>query len=251
LLVGAATATGIAHALNIPLIPIHHMEGHLLSPLLDAEKPSFPFVSLLVSGGHTQLLRVDAIGQYTLLGDTVDDAAGEAFDKSAKLMGLSYPGGPAIAKLALAGKQGRYKLPRPKLHSGDLDFSFSGLKTAVLTTIKRDAVMPNDYPDLAAEVQAAIVDVLSAKCLKALVVAGGVSANLALRQQLLGGAKKLGARVFFPPLALCSDNGAMIAFAAALRVQDAIQKGADWKTTVAQNALAGFDVKPRWPMNQL
>jgi N6-L-threonylcarbamoyladenine synthase len=259
LLVGAATATGIAHALNIPLIPIHHMEGHLLSPLLDAEKPSFPFVSLLVSGGHTQLLQVDAIGQYTLLGDTVDDAAGEAFDKSAKLMGLSYPGGPAIAKLALEGKPGRYKLPRPKLHSGDLDFSFSGLKTAVLTTIKRDAVMPIDYPDLAAEVQAAIVDVLSAKCLKALeqtgfktlVVAGGVSANLALRQQLLGGAKKLGARVFFPPLALCSDNGAMIAFAAALRVQNAMQKGLDWRTTVAQSAIAGFDVKPRWPMNQL
>jgi N6-L-threonylcarbamoyladenine synthase len=259
LLVGAATATGIAHALNIPLIPIHHMEGHLLSPLLDAEKPSFPFISLLVSGGHTQLLQVDGIGKYTLLGDTVDDAAGEAFDKSAKLMGLSYPGGPAIAKLALEGEPGRYKLPRPKLHSGDLDFSFSGLKTAVLTTIKRDAVMPNDFPDLAAEVQAAIVDVLSAKCLKALeqtgfktlVVAGGVSANLTLRERLLGGAKKLGARVFFPPLALCSDNGAMIAFAAALRVQDAMQKGLDWRTTVAQSALAGFDVKPRWPMSQL
>ncbi len=259
LLVGAATATGIAHALQVPVIPIHHMEGHLLSPLLDAEKPSFPFVSLLVSGGHTQLLRVDAIGQYTLLGDTVDDAAGEAFDKSAKLMGLSYPGGPAIAKLALSGNAGRYKLPRPKLHSGDLDFSFSGLKTAVLTTLKRDNVMPADYPDLAAEVQTAIVEVLSAKCLKALeltgfnslVVAGGVSANLALRERLTAGAQKLKAKVYFPPLALCSDNGAMIAFAAALRVQQAIDEGLDWKTAVGQQATIGFDVKPRWPMNQM
>ena len=255
LLVGAAAATGLAYALQKPALPIHHLEGHLLSPLLSKDPPEFPFVCLLVSGGHTQLMRVDGVGQYQLLGDTVDDAAGEAFDKSAKLMGLSYPGGPAIAKLALLGDAKRFKLPRPMLRSTDCDFSYSGLKTAVLTTLKRDALESKDFPDLAASLQAAIVDVLCAKSLRALqttglmrlVVAGGVSANLALRQTLQNSAKANGWRVYFPELALCSDNGAMIAFAGALRAQAMIAQGLgfdDFKKW-------GFDVKARWPLAEL
>ena len=255
LLVGAAAATGLAYALQKPALPIHHLEGHLLSPLLSADRPDFPFICLLVSGGHTQLMRVDGVGQYHLLGDTVDDAAGEAFDKSAKLMGLSYPGGPAIAKLALQGDAKRFKLPRPMLRSADCDFSFSGLKTAVLTTLKRDALQPEDFPDLAASLQAAIVDVLCAKSLRALqttglmrlVVAGGVSANLALRQTLQSSAQANGWRVYFPELALCSDNGAMIAFAGALRAQAMIEQGLNF----TEYEKWGFDVKARWPLAEL
>jgi N6-L-threonylcarbamoyladenine synthase len=252
LLVGTAVATGLAVALERPLIGIHHLEGHLLSPLLSARPPGFPFVALLVSGGHTQLMRVDGVGRYALLGDTLDDAAGEAFDKSAKLLGLGYPGGPAIAALAESGRPGRIALPRPMLHSGDLDFSFSGLKTAVLTAVRRGLPDTQGRADLAAELQAAIVDVLVAKSLAAvratglsrLVIAGGVSANRRLRQALDTAAAGGRLEVFFPEPALCTDNGAMIAFAAALRLQAGLAQ-AD------AGAPAGFSVLPRWPLESL
>ena len=226
LLVGASVASGLGVALGCPVVGIHHLEGHLLSPLLAEPRPDFPFVALLVSGGHTQLMRVDGVGRYALLGETQDDAAGEAFDKTATLLGLGYPGGPALAKLAEGGDPRRFAFPRPMLASGDLDFSFSGLKTAVLTQVRaRGALADATRADLAASFEAAIVDVLVAKCLAALereglqrlVVAGGVGANAALRARLAAAAAARGARVFFPPLALCTDNGAMIAFAAALK----------------------------------
>ncbi|MGZ5041501.1 MAG: tRNA (adenosine(37)-N6)-threonylcarbamoyltransferase complex transferase subunit TsaD, partial [Usitatibacter sp.] len=220
LLVGASVATGIALALGKPAVGIHHLEGHLLSPLLAEPRPQFPFVALLVSGGHTQLMRVDAVGRYALLGETQDDAAGEAFDKTATLLGLGYPGGPALAKLAESGDARAFEFPRPMMASGNLDFSFSGLKTSVLTRM-RAIGNPDDATraNLAASFQAAIVDVLAAKCLEALrreglqslVVAGGVGANAELRRRLEGDAARVGARVHFPPLRLCTDNGAMIA----------------------------------------
>ena len=229
LLVGAGVACALAAALGKPVIGIHHLEGHLLSPFLSADPPKFPFVALLVSGGHTQLMRVDGVAQYQLLGETIDDAAGEAFDKSAKLLGLGYPGGPALARLAESGDPRAFALPRPLLHSGDLDFSFAGLKTAVLTQVKKLGADISDptRADLAASTQAAIVDVLLKKSLKALdatglkrlVVAGGVGANLALRQQLQTACQARGVRVHYPELALCTDNGAMIALTAALRLQ--------------------------------
>jgi N6-L-threonylcarbamoyladenine synthase len=253
LLVGAAVAQSLAYALGVPALGVHHLEGHLLSPLLSPDAPDFPFVALLVSGGHTQLMRVDGVGRYVLLGESVDDAAGEAFDKSAKLMGLGYPGGPALAKLAESGTPGRFGLPRPKLHSGDLDFSFSGLKTAVATRIARG--LPDDAAraDLAAEVQAAIVDVLVAKSLAALratgldtlVIAGGVSANRRLRERLARASETDGLRVHFPEPALCTDNGAMIAFAGSLRLQAMARQG------VAPPRAGGFDVRPRWPLETL
>jgi N6-L-threonylcarbamoyladenine synthase len=252
LLVGAGVAAGLAAGLGRPVAAIHHLEGHLLSPFLGDEPPTFPFVALLVSGGHTQLLDVEDVGVYRLLGDTVDDAAGEAFDKSAKLLGLGYPGGPALAALAERGDAQRFALPRPLLHSGDLDFSFSGLKTAVLTEVKRlgDAAAPQDRADLAASTQAAIVDVLVAKATAALrqtgrcdlVVAGGVGANRLLRQRLVADGARLRARVHFPPVALCTDNGAMIALAAALR----------WQRGRLDTASSGaFAVRPRWPLEAL
>ena len=226
LLVGASVAAGLGLALERPIVGIHHLEGHLLSPLLAEPRPEFPFVALLVSGGHTQLMRVDGVGQYALLGETQDDAAGEAFDKTASLLGLGYPGGPALAALAEKGNAKRFDLPRPMIASGTLDFSFSGLKTAVLTRL-RDLGHPDEAAraDLAASFQAAIVDVLATKCLQALereglerlVVAGGVGANARLRERLTKEAGQSGAKVFFPPLRLCTDNGAMIAFAAALK----------------------------------
>mgnify|MGYP000847443488 CR=1 FL=1 len=231
LLVGASVARSLAWSLNIPTIPIHHLEGHLLSPMLAEAVPDFPYVALLVSGGHTQLMHVKAIGQYELLGETLDDAAGEAFDKSAKLMGLPYPGGPALAALADKGDPKAYDLPRPMMHSGDLDFSFSGLKTAVLTTLRKleqqGPLNEQQRQDLAASVQAAIVEVLGYKAIKAvkasgsnrLVVAGGVGANRQLRDYLTRQMQKRNGQVFFPPLALCTDNGAMIAHAAAERVK--------------------------------
>ena len=226
LLVGSSVAEALGVALGVPTLPVHHLEGHLLSPLLSADPPAFPFVALLVSGGHTQLMRVSGVGDYVLLGETVDDAAGEAFDKTAKLIGLPYPGGPALAKLALEGRPGRFKLPRPMLHSKDFDFSFSGLKTAVLTAATAPDFTPADRADLAAEFQAAAVEVLVAKAMAALrhcglrqlVVAGGVGANLALRAALDAAAAKRKARVFYPELELCTDNGAMIAFAGAMRL---------------------------------
>jgi N6-L-threonylcarbamoyladenine synthase len=243
LLVGASVANSLAYALDIPTIGIHHLEGHLLSPLLSDPAPEFPFVALLVSGGHTQLMRVDGVGQYQLLGETLDDAAGEAFDKSAKLLGLGYPGGPALAKLAASGRPGLYKLPRPMLHSGNLDFSFSGLKTAVLTLVRQSDDNAQTRADIAYATQEAIVDVLAHKAraalaqtgLTQLVVAGGVGANQLLRSRLSDDIGRRGGRVFYPDLEFCTDNGAMIAFAGALRL--AQQQGVkDYR----------FNVKPRW-----
>jgi N6-L-threonylcarbamoyladenine synthase len=248
LLVGAGIGATLAHALGKPAIGVHHLEGHLLSPLLANPAPQFPFVALLVSGGHTQLMRVGGVGDYTLLGETVDDAAGEAFDKSAKLLGLGYPGGPAIAALAIKGRAGRFTLPRPMLRSDNLDFSFSGLKTAVLTAVHNQAPDPQGCADLAAELQAAIADVLVGKSLAALeqtglqrlVVAGGVGANRHLREQLTASAKRRGCTVFYPPLEFCTDNGAMIAFAGALRLQKGLHETA-----------SGFTVRPRWDLASL
>ena len=252
LLVGAGVACALGAALRKPVLGVHHLEGHLLSPFLSADPPEFPFVALLVSGGHTQLMRVDGVGQYELLGETIDDAAGEAFDKSAKLLGLGYPGGPALARLADFGDATSFKLPRPLLNSGDLDFSFAGLKTAVLTQARKFEGSPCEQQraDLAASTQAAIVEVLVKKSLKAhaqtglnrLVVAGGVGANAALREQLNAACAARGARVHYPELALCTDNGAMIALAAAMRLQAGVE---------APNRDYAFDVKPRWPLDQL
>ena len=247
LLVGSSIGRSLAHALGIPAVGVHHLEAHLLSPLLDARaRPSFPFLALLVSGGHTLLAQVDGLGAYTLLGESVDDAAGEAFDKTAQLLGLGYPGGPAVSTLAESGEPARFKLPRPMLNSGDLNFSFSGLKTAVLT-------LRNKHPeeaaraDIAAAFQDVMAEVLTEKSLQALkqtgsrrlVVAGGVGANKQLRQRLVAETAKLGAQVYFPPLDLCTDNGAMIAYAGAMRLQQ------------AQAGAQAFSVKPRWDLQEL
>jgi len=242
LLVGASFARGLAYALGIPAIGVHHLEGHLLSPLLSERAPRFPFVALLVSGGHTQLMRVEGVGKYALLGETLDDAAGEAFDKTAKLLGLGYPGGPALERLAMKGAPGRYDLPRPMLASGNLDFSFSGLKTAVLTLVKgeKDAAPA----DIARAFVEAIVEVLVAKCTRALettgldrlVFAGCVGANRQLREALDAQAKRRRFEVYYPEPALCTDNGAMIALTAALKIEAATGGG---------NA---FSVKPRWDL---
>ncbi|SDI45782.1 tRNA (adenosine(37)-N6)-threonylcarbamoyltransferase complex transferase subunit TsaD [Paraburkholderia phenazinium] len=253
LLVGASIANALAMAWDKPTIGIHHLEGHLLSPLLVDEPPPFPFVALLVSGGHTQLMRVTDVGVYETLGETLDDAAGEAFDKTAKLLGLGYPGGPEVSKLAEKGTPGAVVLPRPMLHSGDLDFSFSGLKTAVLTHVKKLGgadITEQAKADLARGFVDAAVDVLAAKSLaalkktrlKRLVVAGGVGANRQLREALSAAAKKRGFDVHYPDLSLCTDNGAMIALAGALRLQRwPDQSGKDY----------AFTVKPRWDLTSL
>jgi N6-L-threonylcarbamoyladenine synthase len=244
LLVGASFAHGLAAALGVPAIGIHHLEGHLLSPLLSARPPHFPFVALLVSGGHTQLMRVQALGRYELLGETQDDAAGEAFDKTAKLLGLGYPGGPALAQLAESGNPGRYKLPRPMLGSGDFDFSFSGLKTAAVTLLRNEPQAA--HADVARAFVEAVVEVLAAKCaaamartgLSQLVVAGGVGANRQLRAALDAEARKGGFDVVYPEPELCTDNGAMIALSGALRLR-------------AGNGTAtgsAFSVRPRWDL---
>ncbi|MCF8178244.1 MAG: tRNA (adenosine(37)-N6)-threonylcarbamoyltransferase complex transferase subunit TsaD [Sulfuritalea sp.] len=250
LLVGARFAESLAMALGVPALPVHHLEGHLLSPLLADDAPAFPFIALLVSGGHTQLMRVARVGAYQLLGESLDDAAGEAFDKTAKLLGLGYPGGPALAKLAESGVAGRCKLPRPMMNSGDLSFSFSGLKTAVLTAVRARDLTEGDKADLAAEFQEAVTEVLTSKAvaacrqhrLSALVVAGGVGANQRLRQRMDEAMAKIGGRVFYPELALCTDNGAMIAFCGAQRLllgeTPAMTQGA-------------FAVRPRWPLDQI
>jgi N6-L-threonylcarbamoyladenine synthase len=251
LLVGASVAHGMAYALGVPALGVHHLEAHLLSPLLSRPAPAFPFVALLVSGGHTQLMRVAGVGDYELLGETLDDAAGEAFDKSAKLLGLGYPGGPALAKLATLGQPGRYRLPRPMANSGDLDFSFSGLKTAVLLATREGPLTDAQRADLAAETQAAIVDVLVTKALAAVrhtglgqvVVAGGVGANLVLRARLGEEARRLGIAVFYPELEFCTDNGAMIAFAGAMRLQQ------DSGFGIRDPAETGFTVRPRWNLD--
>ena len=254
LLVCAAFAEALATSLGVPTLPVHHLEGHLLSPLLSKNPPRFPFVALLVSGGHTQLMRVTGVGQYALLGETLDDAAGEAFDKTAKLLGLGYPGGPALAQLAERGRPGAVKLPRPMLNSGDLDFSFSGLKTAVLVKVReltQDGAVLDDRQraDIACGFQDALVEVLVKKSLRAvresglkqLVVAGGVGANRELRRQLDARAAKAGIAVYYPELEFCTDNGAMIALAGALR----LQAGAATKPPGA------FAVRPRWPLADL
>ena len=247
LLVGCAFAEALALAIGKPTIPVHHLEGHLLSPLLSADPPSFPFVALLVSGGHTQLMRVTGVGAYELLGETLDDAAGEAFDKSAKLLGLPYPGGALLSKLAEQGTAGVYELPRPMLHSGDLNFSFSGLKTAVLTLVREQAEVSDTFKaDAARAFQEAIVEVLVRKSLKAikqtglkqLVVAGGVGANKQLRARLDDEARRKRFRVYYPELEFCTDNGAMIALAGCLR----LQAGSPAKPA------GEFAVQPRWPL---
>ena len=252
LLVGASVACGLGLALDKPVLGVHHLEGHLLSPLLARDPPAFPFVALLISGGHTQLMRVDGVGQYILLGETLDDAAGEAFDKSAKLLGLGYPGGPAISRLAEFGDPGAYTLPRPMLHSKDLNFSFSGLKTAVLTLVKNKIanICEQDKANVARAFVDAMVDVLVAKCLtalkhtglKRLVIAGGVGANRQLREALNAAAQKKRFRVFYPELEFCTDNGAMIAFAGAMRLQ---------VNQAAAKRDYAFNVRPRWPLDEL
>ncbi len=247
LLVGCAFAEALAVALDKPTIPVHHLEGHLLSPLLSSDPPSFPFVALLVSGGHTQLMTVTGVGEYELLGETLDDAAGEAFDKSAKLLGLPYPGGALLSRLAETGQPGVHQFPRPMLHSPDLNFSFSGLKTAVLTLVREQAELTDTFKaDAARAFQDAIVDVLVKKSLKAmkqtglkqLVVAGGVGANKQLRATLDDEARRRKFRVYYPELEFCTDNGAMIALAGCLRLQAG---------TPAKPA-GRFAVQPRWPL---
>jgi tRNA N6-adenosine threonylcarbamoyltransferase len=254
LLVGAATACALARGLAIPAVPVHHLEAHLLSPLLAREAPEFPFLALLVSGGHTQLMRVAGIGRYELLGETRDDAAGEAFDKTAKVLGLGYPGGPALAKIAERGRPGRFRFPRPMLDRADdglqLDFSFSGLKTAVVIAGAGKTFDDQTRADIAAEFQEAVVDVLVEKCVAAvertglarLVVAGGVGANARLRQRLDAAAAQAGFRVFYPEIEFCTDNGAMIALAASMRLEASPADAA---------SLAGgyaFTVRPRWDL---
>lgn len=251
LMVGASVANALAFGLNIPVVGVHHLEGHLLSPLLAEPRPEFPFIALLVSGGHTQLMAVRGIGNYEILGETVDDAAGEAFDKTAKLLGLDYPGGPTLSKLAELGTPSRFTLPRPMLHSKDLDMSFSGLKTAVLTLVRQVEKEHQELTealrqDICHAFQEAIVEVLVKKSLaalkqtgmKRLVVAGGVGANKQLRAGLDDAAAKRKLEVFYPPLELCTDNGAMIAFAGAMRVKEAQTAG-------------GFTIKPRWDLTSL
>ncbi len=248
LLVGASFAAALGQALDVPALPVHHLEGHLLSPLLAADAPSFPFVALLVSGGHTQLMRVAGVGAYELLGESVDDAAGEAFDKTAKLLGLGYPGGPQLAALAATGGPSKLKLPRPMLKSGDFQFSFSGLKTAVLTQVHGRNLSGKERADLAWEFQEAVTEVLAVKSVMAvrlcnldrLVVAGGVGANQRLRQRLDADAAAAGMRVHYPDVALCTDNGAMIAYCGAQRLLAGQRGPAD----------GAFGVRPRWPLQE-
>jgi len=247
LLVGAATARSMAFALDIPAVEVHHMEGHLLAPMLEQRLPSFPFIALLVSGGHTLLIKARQLGDYELLGESVDDAVGEAFDKTAKLLGLPYPGGPHLAKLALQGREGHYRFPRPMTNRPGLDFSFSGLKTFALNTFHAGDGSEQDKADIAAAFQAAVADTLAIKCkralqqtgLKHLVVAGGVSANVSLREKLNTTLAALSATAYFPDPAFCSDNGAMIALAGCLRLQQ------------GQSASLSFNARAKWPIQNL
>ncbi len=247
LLVGSSVGRSLAYAWDIPAIGVHHMEGHLLAPMLEENPPCFPFVALLVSGGHTQLISVQGIGQYTLLGESVDDAAGEAFDKTAKMLGLSYPGGPALAKLAESGQPGRFKLPRPMTDRPGLDFSFSGLKTAALTAWKTSEQSTQTKADLAYAFQEAVVETIAIKCrraleqtqMKTLVIAGGVSANTHLRQRLTELVQKYDANVYYPRPAFCTDNGAMIAYAGSQRLLAGEQQDLDFSATA------------RWPIDSL
>lgn len=254
LLVGTSIAQSLAFALKVPSIGVHHLEGHLLAPLLEENPPQFPFVALLVSGGHSQLMRVDGIGEYILLGDTLDDAAGEAFDKTAKLLGLGYPGGPALEKVALAGKP-RFTLPRPMLHSKDLNFSFSGLKTAVLTLVNKNQPLDQQaQADVAWEFQEAVTEILTTKCMTALretgldnlIVSGGVGANTRLRERLNTATKRKLCKVSYPRLEFCTDNGAMIAFAGAKRLES---MRINAQETTDQDY--SFSVRPRWDLAEL
>ncbi len=247
LLVGCSIGRSLAYGWDLPAVPVHHMEGHLLAPMLEEDVPEFPFVALLVSGGHTMLVRVDGIGQYELLGESVDDAAGEAFDKTAKLLGLDYPGGPALAKMAEKGTKGRFKLPRPMTDRPGLDFSFSGLKTAAATTIRKEEMDEQTHADVAYAFQEAVVDTLAIKCkralkqceLKRLVIAGGVSANTELREKLATITAKLGGQVYYPRPEFCTDNGAMIAYAGMQRLKSGVFADLSFKAT------------PRWPLDTL
>jgi len=253
LFTGAVAGHTLAWALGVPAQPVHHMEGHLLAPMLESASPEFPFVCLLVSGGHTQLIRVDGIGRYQLLGDTLDDAAGEAFDKTAKLLGLGYPGGPALARLARDGRPGVFSFARPMTKRPGLDFSFSGLKTAAVTAFRELDLQAQQAAraDIAAEFEAAVVDTLTIKCLRALrqekirtlVAAGGVAANALLRERLASEAAASGATVVYPALEFCTDNGAMIALAGAIRLQS--------DSKPHNSAAAELLVQPRWPLEQL
>jgi N6-L-threonylcarbamoyladenine synthase len=246
LLVGVALGRALAWALGVPAVAVHHMEGHLLAPMLEEDPPDFPFVALLVSGGHTQLVRVDGIGRYDLLGDTLDDAAGEAFDKTAKLLGLGYPGGPALARLAERGDPKRFHFPRPMINRPGLDFSFSGLKTFALTTLKAQGDDEQVYADIARAFEDAVAETLVIKCRRALnqtglqrlVVAGGVSANHRLRQGLQAMAGDAGIKTYYPRLEFCTDNGAMIAYAGYQRLHS------------GQSDPLSFGAWPRWPLTQ-
>ncbi len=247
LLVGAAIGRGLAWALGVPAVEVHHMEGHLLAPMLEDQPPAFPFVALLVSGGHSQLVRVDGIGRYTLLGDTLDDAVGEAFDKTAKLLGLGYPGGPALARLAEQGDPARFTFPRPMTNRPGLDFSFSGLKTYALTTLQQHGDDERTRADIARAFQDAVVETMVIKCRRALeqtgltrlVMAGGVSANRALRACLQAWAATAGAEVYYPRPAFCTDNGAMIAYAGCQRL------------LAGQRVGLAFTAWPRWSLSDL
>ena len=247
LLTGAALAASLAYAWKIPAIGVHHLEGHLLAPLLEKEPPPFPHVALLVSGGHTQLIEVAAIGSYRLLGETRDDAAGEAFDKSAKLLGLPYPGGPHLAELAPRGAPGVCTFPRPMLDRAGLEFSFSGLKTAVLHAVRAAPLTEQRRADIARGVEEAIADTLSAKAVRALeytgldvlVVSGGVSANRTLRERLDAALRARGGRVFYPRLEFCTDNAAMIAVAGLARLE------------AGQRAGLAVEVRAQWPLASL
>ena len=247
LLVGAAIAGGLAFAWEVPAVAVHHMEGHLLSPMLEADPPAFPFLALLVSGGHTQMVAVEAVGKYTLLGESLDDAVGEAFDKTATLLGLPYPGGPALAELALAGDPDRFCFPRPMTDRPGLDFSFSGLKTYALTTVKRFGTDDQTRADVARAFEDAVAETLVIKCRRALestglerlVLAGGVGANRRLRAAILEMVQRRGCRAYFPRPEFCTDNGAMVAYAGLQRLR------------AGQGAHLAFSARPRWALAAL
>ena len=247
LLVGAGIARSLAYGWDIPAVAVHHMEGHLLAPMLEENPPEFPFVALLVSGGHTMLVNVEGIGRYQMLGESLDDAAGEAFDKTAKMLGLTYPGGPALAKLAEKGEVGRYKFPRPMCDRPGLDFSFSGLKTFTLNTLNKSDKTEQTKADIACAFEVAVAETLMIKCRRALqqtnssrlVIAGGVSANTRLRQRLEEMVKKENAKLYYPRLEFCTDNGAMIAFAGCQRL------------VAGQHESLEFNAKPRWDLESL
>ncbi|WP_068544691.1 tRNA (adenosine(37)-N6)-threonylcarbamoyltransferase complex transferase subunit TsaD [Thalassotalea crassostreae] len=247
LLVGCSIGRSLAYGWDLPAVPVHHMEGHLLAPMLEDDVPEFPFVALLVSGGHTMLVRVNGIGEYELLGESVDDAAGEAFDKTAKLLGLDYPGGPVLAKMAEDGTPGRFKFPRPMTNRPGLDFSFSGLKTFAANTVRAEDDSEQTKADIAYAFQDAVIDTLAIKCKRALeqcglnrlVIAGGVSANTALREKLAAVMKKLNGQVYYPRPEYCTDNGAMIAFAGMQRLKSGVHE------------QLTFKANPRWSLDSL